>query len=241
MARPLKLSIVIPAFNEAQRLPGTLRRIAGFLAGRQHLLPAEVIVADDGSRDGTSQVAAGFAMPANVEMRVVTLPRNRGKGAAVRAGLSACRGDRVLISDADLATPIEEIETLLGVQAGIAAGSRAIRRELIARRQPWARDLLGRFYNVLLRWLRLTTLHDTQCGFKLLDGDLARVLAMQLRIDGFAFDVELLARAGRVGQRVVEVPVRWFHQEGSRIRPLWHGLQMLRDMLRLRWWLWTGK
>jgi len=241
MARPYTLSIVIPAFNEEARLPATLRRIAGYLAGRRQLLPAEVIVADDGSRDATSQVANAFVMPANVEMRVVTLTHNKGKGAAVRAGLAASRGERVLISDADLATPIEEVETLLPVQAGIVAGSRALRRELIARRQPLPRDLLGRLFNVLLRWLRLTTLRDTQCGFKLLDGDLARVLAIQLRLDGFAYDVEMLARAKRVGQRVVEVPVRWFHQDASRVRPLRHGLQMLRDILRIRWWLWTGK
>jgi dolichyl-phosphate beta-glucosyltransferase len=237
----LTLSIVIPAYNEAGRLPATLRRIAGFLAGRRHLLPAEVIVADDGSRDGTPGVAAAFAMPTGVEVRVVSLAGNRGKGAAVRAGLAASRGARVLITDADLATPIEEIETLLAVHAGVAAGSRALRRELIVRRQPLVRDLLGRCYNRFLRTLRLTALRDTQCGFKLIEGDLARVLAMQLRLDGFAFDVELLARAARVGQRVVEVPVRWFHQDDSRVRPLRHGLLMLRDALRLRWWLWTGK
>lgn len=237
----LAISIVIPAYNEETRLPGTLRRIAGYLAGRRHLLPAEVIVADDGSRDGTSRLAAAFAMPAGVESRAVTLPANRGKGAAVRAGLAASRGDRVLVTDADLATPIEEIETLLALPAGVVAGSRALRRELIARRQPLPRDLLGRCFNVFLRVLRLTSMRDTQCGFKLIDGDLARVLAMQLRIDGFAFDVELLARAARVGQRVVEVPVRWFHQDDSRVLPIRHGLQMLRDALRLRWWLWTGK
>ena len=241
MARPFALSIVIPAFNEEARLPGTLRRIAGYLAGRRNLLPAEVIVADDGSRDGTSRVASELAMPANVEMRVLTLAPHRGKGAAVRAGLAASRGARVLISDADLATPIEELETLLPVQAGIVAGSRALRRELIVRRQPLVRDLLGRFFNLLLRWLRLTSMRDTQCGFKLLDGDLARGLALQLRLDGFAYDVELLARAERVGQRVTEVPVRWFHQDSSRVRPLRHGLQMLRDILRIRWWLWTGR
>jgi len=241
MARPFTLSIVIPAYDEEARLPGTLRRITGYLAGRRHLLPAEVIVADDGSRDGTSRVAAAFAMPADVEMRVLTLTPNRGKGAAVRAGLAASRGRQVLISDADLATPIEEVETLLAVDAGVVVGSRALRRELIARRQPLPRDLLGRLFNVVLRWLRLTTMRDTQCGFKLLDGDLARGLALQLRLDGFAYDVELLARARRVGQRVVEVPVRWFHQDASRVRPLRHGLQMLRDVLRIRWWLWSGR
>jgi dolichyl-phosphate beta-glucosyltransferase len=241
MAKPFTLSIIIPAYNEAERLPATLLRITGFLAGRSHLLPTEIIVADDGSRDGTARVAAGVAMPSYVEMRVVTLPSNRGKGAAVRAGLAASRGERVLITDADLATPIEEIENLLPVRAGIAAGSRGMRRELIARKQPFLRDHLGRLFNHILRGLSVTTLKDTQCGFKLLDGDLARVLAMQLRLDGFAFDVEMLARAERMGQRVVEVPVRWFHQDSSRVRPFRHGLQMLRDTLRIRWWLWTGK
>jgi dolichyl-phosphate beta-glucosyltransferase len=241
MAKPFTLSIVIPAYNEAERLPASLRRITGYLAGRSHLLPTEIIVADDGSSDGTAKVAGGVAMPANVEMRVVSLSRNRGKGAAVRAGLAASRGERVLITDADLATPIEEVETLLAVKAGIVAGSRGLRRELIARKQPPLRDLLGRVFNHVLRALSVTTLKDTQCGFKLLDGDLARVLAMQLRLDGFAFDVEMLARAERMGQRVVEVPVRWFHQDASRVHPLRHGLQMLRDTLIIRWWLWTGK
>jgi len=233
--------VVVPAFNEAGRLPDSLRRIAGYVAGRSHLLPLEVIVADDGSSDGTGEVAAAAAMPADAELRVIRLPRNQGKGAAVRAGLSASRGERVLICDADLATPIEELENLLPVKAGIVAGSRGVRRELIARRQPPLRDLLGRAYNRLLRLLRLTRLRDTQCGFKLLDGDLARVLALQMRLDGFAFDVEMLARAERIGQRVVEVPVRWFHQESSRVRVVGHGLQMLRDVCRIRWWLWMGK
>ncbi len=241
MAKPFTLSIVIPAYNEAERLPATLRRITGYLAGRSHLLPLEIIIADDGSRDDTAAIAGAVAMPSQVEMRVVSLSRNSGKGAAVRAGLAASRGERVLITDADLATPIEEIETLLAVRAGIVAGSRGLRRELIARKQPPLRDLLGRIFNRVLRALNVTTLKDTQCGFKLIDGDLARVLAMQLRLDGFAFDVEMLARAQRMGQRVVEVPVRWFHQDSSRVHAFRHGLQMMRDILRIRWWLWMGK
>jgi dolichyl-phosphate beta-glucosyltransferase len=240
MAKPFNLSIVIPAYNEAERLPATLRRITGFLAGRSQFLPTEIIVVDDGSRDGTADVATAVPMPRGVEMRVVSLTRNSGKGAAVRAGLSSSRGERVLITDADLATPIEELETLAGVRAGVVAGSRGIRRELIARKQPFLRDRLGRLYNTFLRSLGVTALSDTQCGFKLLDGDLARVLAMQMRLDGFAFDVEMLARAQRMGQRVAEVPVRWFHQDASRVHALRHGAQMLRDAVKIRWWLWTG-
>jgi dolichyl-phosphate beta-glucosyltransferase len=237
----LRLSVVVPAFNEECRLPSTLERIAAFLAGRADLQPAEIIVVDDGSVDGTSAVAERFAVPACICLRVVRLAKNRGKGAAVRAGLAASEGERVLISDADLATPIEEIDRLLVTGAAFAVGSRGLRREMIVRRQPLPRDTMGRMFNVALRALGLTTLRDTQCGFKLLEGELARRLAAEQRLDGFAFDVELLARARRGGATVAEVPVRWYHVEASRVRPLRHGLQMLRDALRIRWWLWIGR
>jgi dolichyl-phosphate beta-glucosyltransferase len=231
---------VIPAFNEEGRLPATLARIAAYLMSQSQLLPAEIIVVDDGSTDATARVVEGFSAPAGLRVQAVRLGRNRGKGAAVRAGLAASTGALVLISDADLATPIEELGALLESKAMLAAGSRGLRRELIVRRQPLPRDTLGRLFNLGLRLLGLTTLRDTQCGFKLLEGGLARRLAGELRLDGFAFDVELLARARRSGAAVVEVPVRWYHVESSRVRPLRHGLQMLRDALRIRWWLWTG-
>ena len=238
MSSQVNLSVVVPAYNEERRLPATLDRIAGFLAQRASFLPAEVIVVDDGSTDGTA-AAASRVIP-GVTVRVIRLGRNRGKGAGVRAGLEASRGARVLISDADLATPIEEIDALLASGADLAVGSRALRRELIERRQPPARDVMGRFFNVALRALGLTRLHDTQCGFKLLDGALARRMAGVLRLDGFAFDVELLARAARAGATVAEVPVRWRHVDASRVRPLRHGAQMLRDAVRVRVWLWLG-
>jgi dolichyl-phosphate beta-glucosyltransferase len=235
-----RLSVVIPAYNEESRLPATLERIAEHLAGRRDLLPAELVVVDDGSTDATARIAENFAAPAGLSLRVVRLGRNRGKGAAVRAGLAASSGAWVLISDADLATPVEELGALLASGAALAVGSRGVKRELILRRQPLPRDTLGRLFNLGLRVLGLTRLHDTQCGFKLLEGELARRLAGELRLDGFAFDVELLARARRHGATVTEVPVRWYHMESSRVRPLRHGLQMLRDAVRIRWWLWTG-
>jgi dolichyl-phosphate beta-glucosyltransferase len=235
------LSVVIPAFNEESRLPATLDRIAGHLSGQGHLLPAEVIVVDDGSTDGTVRVAESFAAPASLSVRVVRLGRNRGKGAAVRAGLAASQGAWVLVSDADLATPIEELGALVASGAALAVGSRGLKRELIVRRQPLPRDTLGRLFNLGLRVLGLTSLRDTQCGFKLLEGQLAHRLAGELRLDGFAFDVELLARAQGHGATIAEVPVRWYHIESSRVRPLRHGMQMLRDALRIRWWLWTGR
>ncbi len=237
----VNLSVVVPAYNEEGRLAPTLARIAGYLAQRAALLPAEIVVVDDGSTDGTSAVAEAAAAPPGVTIRLLRLPDNRGKGAGVRAGLEAARGRRVLVSDADLATPIEEVEALLASGADLAVGSRALRRELIERRQPPARDAMGRAFNLALRVLGLTRLQDTQCGFKLLEGSLARRLAGEMRLDGFAFDVELLARAARAGATIAEVPVRWRHVEASRVRPMRHGAQMLRDALRVRLWLWLGR
>ncbi|MGE5235667.1 MAG: dolichyl-phosphate beta-glucosyltransferase [Acidobacteriota bacterium] len=236
-----RLSIVVPAYNEATRLPSTLARIVAYLSARAELLPAEVIVVDDGSSDGTAGAADAITAPAALDVKVIRLPQNRGKGAAVRAGMAASRGERVLISDADLATPIEEVEALLASGAQVAVGSRALRRELITRRQPLPRDLLGRLFNLALRLLGLTPLHDTQCGFKLIDGELARRLAGAQRLDGFAFDVELLARAAREGATVAEVPVHWAHVDDSRVRPIRHGLAMFLDVLRVRWWLLVGR
>jgi len=241
LADGIRLTVVIPAFNEEHRLPATLARCAAFLAARPDLCPAEIVVVDDGSRDATARVVESFSGSPSVAVRLVRLRANRGKGAAARAGLAASRGERVLISDADLATPIEELDVLLARSAGIVAGSRALRRELIARRQPLPRDLLGRLFNVALRVLRLTRFSDTQCGFKLLDGELARRLAGELRLDGFAFDVELLARAEQAGAAVEEVPVRWSHMDASRVRPLRHGLRMVLDAVRVRYWLWRGR
>ncbi len=241
MSGQLNLSVVVPAYNEERRLPATLDRIGGYLAQSAWLLPAEIIVVDDGSTDGTSAAAAAVGAFPGVAVRVIRFDRNRGKGAGVRAGLEASRGARVLISDADLATPIEEIEALLASGADLAVGSRALRRELISRRQPPARDVMGRGFNVALRALGLTRLRDTQCGFKLLEGSLARRLAGAMRLDGFAFDIEMLARAERAGATIAEVPVRWRHVDASRVRPLRHSAQMLRDALRLRLWLWLGR
>ncbi len=238
IAEPLTLSVVIPAFNEERRLPDTLTRLASYLRSHPELLPAEIIVVDDGSTDRTAAIVGELVGETELAVRLETLGVNRGKGAAVRRGLGISRGRWVLISDADLASPIEELEKLQAAGADLAVGSRALKRELIARRQPLARDVLGRCFNVFLRVLGLSSLRDTQCGFKLLRGDLARTLARELTLDGFAFDVELLARATRRGATVVEVPVRWYHVEESRVRPLRHGLAMVRDALRLRWRLW---
>jgi dolichyl-phosphate beta-glucosyltransferase len=229
--------VVIPAFNEALRLPPTLARVAAFLAADGSWLPAEIVVVDDGSRDGTAAAAVLDRAPAGIDLRVLVHEGNRGKGAAVRTGFAAAAGTWVLLTDADLSAPIEDLARLAPAAAlGVAVGSRAVDRRLVRTRQPRHRDLMGRSFNLVLRALRLTRLGDTQCGFKLFPGDLARALAAVQRLDGFAFDVELLLLAAHWGTPVIEVGVHWNHVEASRVLALRHSREMLRDALRLAWW-----
>jgi len=238
----MRLSVVIPALNEAGRLPSTLASFYAFLGDRPTWNPAEVIVVDDGSQDETAAAAASVATLPGLELVVLRHSRNRGKGAAVRTGFGAARGALVLLSDADEATPVGELETLarLGGDRRVVIGSRAVDRALISVPQPRRRDLLGRAFNVATRLAGLAGEHDTQCGFKLFPGDLARELARVQRLDGFAYDIELLLLARRWGFAVREVAVAWRHVEASRVLPVRHGTQMLRDLARLWWWVRCG-
>lgn len=233
----MRLSVVIPAFNEARRLPATLDRVTRYLACSPHWLPAEVLAVDDGSTDGTGALAAGAGPVDGVRVTGIGHPTNRGKGAAVRTGFAAATGEVILLCDADLATPIEEIERLAdAVGNGVAIGSRALDRQRIEVRQPRYRDLMGRTFNLAVRLLAVPGVRDTQCGFKLFDGDLGRRLAGAQRLDGFAFDVEHLLLARHWRRPVVEVPVRWRHVESSRVQPVRHSADMFLDLLRLGWW-----
>jgi dolichyl-phosphate beta-glucosyltransferase len=221
------LSIVIPAYDEEARLGATLDTMRAWLASRAE--EHELIVADDGSRDRTAEIARERGA------RVVSLPENRGKGAAVRAGILASRGDEVLFSDADLATPIEELEKLrAAIRAGadIAIGSRALAGADIRVRQHPMREMMGRTFNVLVRSLVMGGIKDTQCGFKLFRGSVARELFGRARVDGFAFDVEVLLLA-RSRYKVAEVPVVWRHVEQSKVSPGLDAARMLMDVVKL--------
>jgi dolichyl-phosphate beta-glucosyltransferase len=237
------LSVVIPALNEADRLPPSLDRIGAYLGAHRDWLPAEIIVVDDGSTDGTADAATSAEIPQAIELRVERHRVNRGKGAAVRTGFGRSTGDWVLLTDADLSAPIEELPTLARAASRdcAAIGSRAIERRLVETPQPRHRDFMGRTFNLMLRVLHLTDVQDSQCGFKLFPGDLARALATVQRLDGFAFDVELLLLTNQWGFETRETGVRWRHVEASRVMALRHSKEMFADMLRLWWWKARGE
>lgn len=229
----LPLSVVVPAFNEEKRLPSTLVKVEAFLA--QAGIPHELLVVDDGSTDATDAAATN----AVAVTRVLRHPVNRGKGAAVRTGVLASCGETVLITDADLSTPIEDLIQLQRElsRGEVVIGSRALRESRVGVHQPFYRELMGKVFNRLLWLLGLRGLWDTQCGFKLLDGAIARSLFTEMQLDGFAWDVELVWRARQAGYRVLEVPVRWDNDQDTRVSPLGSSLEMLRDVLWLRWHL----
>jgi len=240
---PIELSIVIPALNEAGRLPPTVEKIGAYLGQHPDWLPAEIIVVDDGSSDETAAAVASLELTDGIVLRIAEHATNRGKGAAVRTGFGLATGRWVLLTDADLSAPIEELAVLARAasRTSVVVGSRAVERQLITTPQPRHRDLMGRTFNLILRALRLTEIRDTQCGFKLFPGDLARALSSVQQLDGFAFDVELLLVASGWGFGSKEVPVRWNHVEASRVMAGRHSIEMFRDALRLWWRKASGK
>jgi dolichyl-phosphate beta-glucosyltransferase len=228
------LSVIIPAYNEERRLPETLRKIEPYLAKRNHAF--EVILVDDGSGDGTLRLMRDES-DRHPYVKVVALPKNRGKGRALATGVAASSGRLVLISDADLSTPIEELpklETALATGADVAIASRAKRGARIEISQPPHRVLMGKVFNLIVQSLLLPGIWDTQCGFKLFKGDLGRELFGQLKTDGFGYDVEVLYRARQGRHQIAEVPVRWQHSAPTRVAAFRSSLDMLKDVIRVR-------
>jgi dolichyl-phosphate beta-glucosyltransferase len=235
------LSVVIPAYNEQQRLPATLDVVASYLNGRG-LSFAEIIVVNDGSRDGTASVAREM-MARDPRVRLVENPGNRGKGYAVRHGMREARGEWILFTDADLSAPIGELDKLWDAvraqQAGGAIGSRALDRSLIGVHQSAFRETSGKFFNLVMRLITGLPYRDTQCGFKLFSRAAARDVAARQQIESFGFDVEILYIAKKLGYRILEVPVRWNNVEGTKVS-LWNGLQAFLDPIQVRRNDWRG-
>lgn len=229
------LSLILPAYNEARRIPASLARCAEFFRGRG--IPAEIIVADDGSTDGSSLVfgtAAAELAESGVEFRYLPLP-HRGKGSAVRAGILHASGDPIVFLDADLSIPVETIELFLAaIDAGadIAIASRYVPGSRV--RRPFVRRVMGTAYRAVVRALVPTGVNDTQCGGKAYTAEAARDLFSRQRLDGFAFDAEVLFLARRSGYRVAEIPFTLDQSGETSIDLLSDAPKMLIDLLRIR-------
>lgn len=230
-------SVVIPAFNEAERIAQTLEQTLAYL--RENSVGSELIVVDDGSTDATTTVSQQVLDRAiDVESRLIARSPNEGKGAAVRTGLQAATRPVALFSDADLSTPIAEAPKLLQPifdgEADVAFGSRALDRKLIGHHQAWYREQGGRVFNLLVRLGTGLPYWDTQCGFKAFRMSAFRPLITHAQSDGFGFDVEFLYLAHKAGLRIREIAVRWDHNDGSKVDYIRDSWRMLQEIAQLR-------
>jgi len=231
----------MPAFNESERISGTLEKI--FAQAQRSGWQIEVIVVNDGSTDDTARIVREYEAR-HPGLRLIENPGNRGKGYSVRNGMLQAHGDILLFTDADLSSPIAEAEKLFAAIANgadIAIGSRWLQTELQLRRQPLYRQLFGRIFNLALRVVLGLNIKDTQCGFKAFTRTAAQNLFPQQRIERWGFDPELLYLARKQRLKVQEVPVAWSHREGTRINPLRDGIRMFGELLRIRWNALSGK
>lgn len=232
--RTPRLTIVIPAYNEEERLADTLMAIHEYLQKKDY--SSEIIVVDDGSEDATADICNKFAS-GHEWTRCLQSDRNHGKGHAVREGVLNSRGEFILICDADLATPIEELDAFWpwidqGVDVVIA--SRPLRDSQLVRRQPFYRELAGRAFNLAVQLLAVPGIQDTQCGFKLMTRKAGLEIFSLCTLEGFSFDIEMLFLANRLGYKTKECAVHWYHRPGSKVRVLRDGLRMLGDLVTIR-------
>jgi dolichyl-phosphate beta-glucosyltransferase len=228
------ISVVVPAFNEAKRIGPTLRKIDKYFEDKAEQF--EIIVVDDGSTDNTADVVLGESGKLK-SIRLLRNHSNKGKGFSVRRGVLDSTYRLILISDADLSTPIEEVEKLffwLCEGYNVVIGSRGLRESEIVKRQPWYRQNMGRLFNLFVKMLLLDGINDTQCGFKLFPNKIAKKLFSGSRINRFAFDVEILFLARKSEYKIKEVPVRWINSPSSKVRILQDSASMFLDLIRIK-------
>jgi glycosyltransferase involved in cell wall biosynthesis len=232
----LSYSIVVPAYNEQERIGASLERILAHIEWEGWR--AEVIVVNDGSRDRTAEIVAGYRKQ-NPAVRLLENPGNRGKGYSVRSGMLSAQGDVILFTDADLSTPIEEASKLfeaIAVGADVAIGSRWLESRTQTQRQPLHRQLVGRVFNLVLWMILRLNYKDTQCGFKAFRREAGHRLASLQQIERWGFDAELLFLARKNGMKVAEIAVAWAHDHRSKIRVFRDGFRMVADLLIVRWY-----
>lgn len=240
---PPRLSIVIPAYNEASRIESTLVHVLRYL--ERQVYPSEIIVVDDGSRDATFGVVRNMRTPNRTPIRIHQLKTNQGKGAAVKEGmLNQARGEYRLFYDADASTPIEEVDRIWAAfesGADVVIGSRSLPESSVEVRQAPYREFMGRTYNRILKMMHLTRFIDTQCGFKAFTAAATECLFPRQTVERFSFDVELLYIAEKHGLNVREVPVRWINSRASRVNPVRDSSRMFLDLFLIHYRDWQGR
>ncbi len=230
----LDISIIIPAYNEESRIPSTLQEIESYFSGR---VSCEIIVVDDGSTDRTYDVCREFFDKAG-HGKVLRNSHNRGKGYSVRRGMLEAKGKMRLFSDADMSTPIGEIEKLIaaiGEGYEVAIGSRSLSGSDIKLHQPFYRESMGKIFNLFVRLVTVGGIIDTQCGFKLFTEKASRDIFRRQHIESFSFDVEILFIARKLGYRIKEIPIAWINSPASKVNPITDSAKMLRDLFFIRW------
>ncbi len=228
------ISIVIPAYNEAERIGATIETIHDYFSKK--IRSFDIIVINDGSKDNTTNIILDRAKGTR-NVTLLDSSSNQGKGSSVRKGMIHAANDLILLTDADLSTPIDEFEKLAPwIQRGydIVIGSRGMKESEIILRQPWYRRMMGKAFNLLVRTLIVNNFRDTQCGFKLFRHEVAKRIFRASKINGFAFDVEVLFIAKKMGYKTMEVPVRWIDSPRSKVNPLRDPVKMLVDLLRIK-------
>lgn len=232
-------TLVIPAYNEERRLPASIRDIRSFFGQHFAQLPIEVLVVVEKSKDRTVDLARAAA-EGDSRIQVIDNQVHRGKGFAVKSGMLKARGDVVFFMDADLSTPLAEVMVFLGhfqdhPDVDVIIGSRAEARSRVMKKQSWLRRNMGRGFNRFVKIFGVSGIQDTQCGFKAFRSRAAREVFTRQTLDGFAFDVEILMLAQRMGFKIDVVPVRWVNSEDSKVRILIDPLKMLRDLIKTKW------
>ena len=224
------LSIIIPAYNEQNRISKTLYKLNSYFEGKEY----EIIIVNDGSNDKTVEIVQNIGLD-NVVL--VNNPGNKGKGYSVRNGMYHAKGDLLLFSDADLSTPIEELEKfmpLIDQGFDVVIGSRALKESNIEKHQPYYREAMGKVFNVIVQSLVIKGIKDTQCGFKLFTREAVKKIFPKQKLDGFSFDVEILFLAKKFGYKIKEIPVTWINDEETKVSSIKDSSRMFIDILKIR-------